>query len=373
MSPDSRGIGPTRDDDEVEQDYGPEQSSSIFATTWFRATVVAVVLAVVGIISVPYILDWLRPPEPASTAMAPAVTESASPPPASDSAGDAPPPASDPIPPVAPLSETSGESPSQPDASVQAQPPAPTHPVEPRETESPRRSGSVEAPAEPREATPARIRPGTSGERSREQARSARHATPATPLKPAESSPVGTRGGGPFWVQVGAFRDPAHARAMAAKLREGHFEVEEAAPTGEAPRSVAPRPDPSLPGSPVDRYDVFVGGAPPAEIQATLERKGLAADPVAGGAVITPSLPLRDAVTLSKDLAAEGLKVQVRRATVEAPASRDGAGGEPAVRGARDEFHRVRVGGFPDRASAEAARQALAARGYAGFVTKSGP
>jgi hypothetical protein len=118
---------------------------------------------------------------------------------------------------------------------------------------------------------------------------------------------------------------------------------------------------------------VFVAGASPSEIQEKLAGKGLAADPVAGGAVITPSLPLRDAVTLSKDLASEGLKVQVRRATGPPPSEPASDGGREAVPGEPGgDLYRVRVGGFPDRASAEAARQALAARGYTGFVTRGG-
>jgi len=161
------------------------------------------------------------------------------------------------------------------------------------------------------------------------------------------------------------------------KLQAGNFGVEEVAPSGGATRGAAsPRKDTSFPGSPVDKYDVFVGGASPSEIQTKLASKGLAADPVAGGAVVTPSLALRDAVTLSKDLAAEGLKVQVRRATA-APAAESTPTSEgdqeATTRGAEDGLYRVRVGGFPDRASAEAARQALAAKGYVGFVTQSRP
>src|SRR5439155_11516673 len=74
-----------------------------------------------------------------------------------------------------------------------------------------------------------------------------------------------------------------------------------------------------------DQYDVFVSGLSAAELNERLAAKGLAAEPAGSGAVIKPSLPLRDAVALSKDLAVEGLKVQVRRA----------GGGPPPPRGTR--------------------------------------
>jgi cell division septation protein DedD len=214
----------------------------------------------------------------------------------------------------------------------------------------------------------------TSSARSRERSRSTRRTAQAAPT--AAKAVSGPKGGRTFWVQVGAFRDPAHARALVAKLRESNFGAEEVAPSSEATRGAGPRgSDVSPPGSPVDKYDVFVAGASPSEIQTKLTAKGLAADPVAGGAVVTPSLPLRDAVTLSKDLAGEGLKVQVRRAT-GAPAGEaapgTNGGQEPMAHETGDGLYRVRVGSFPDRASADAARRALAASGYTGFVTQSG-
>jgi hypothetical protein len=163
-------------------------------------------------------------------------------------------------------------------------------------------------------------------------------------------------------VQVGAFRDEKLAQALGAKLRVDNFRVEEIRPAeggGDGATSGAPATM-----GPGDKYDVFVSGASSADVNARLAGRGLAADPVAGGAVIRPSLPLRDAVALSKDLATEGLKVQVRRASASASARVASAGG--------DGLYRVRVGGFADRASAEEARKALASKGYAGFVARSG-
>src|SRR2546430_16251216 len=69
-----------------------------------------------------------------------------------------------------------------------------------------------------------------------------------------------------------------------------------------------------------DKYGVYVSGGVPAEINAKLAAKGLSAEQSSAGLVVRPSLPLRDAVALSKDLAVEGLKVQVRRSGGGAPA-----------------------------------------------------
>ena len=87
------------------------------------------------------------------------------------------------------------------------------------------------------------------------------------------------------------------------------------------------------------------------------------------GVVVKPSLPLRDAVALSKDLAVDGLKVQVRRAAgASAPAPP--AGGASASGG--DPVYRVRVGPFDDRAAATSTLRELVQRGYAPFLARGG-
>jgi hypothetical protein len=70
--------------------------------------------------------------------------------------------------------------------------------------------------------------------------------------------------------------------------------------------------------------------------------------------VVKPSLPLRDAVALSKDLAVEGFKVQVRRAggSMGRALRRLTAGAAAAPSEGGSELHRVRVGAFADRAAA---------------------
>jgi len=131
-------------------------------------------------------------------------------------------------------------------------------------------------------------------------------------------------------------------------------DVPEPAPTKAAPS-----------GGGSDQYDVIITGQSSDEINKRLAAKGLTAEPVANGAVVKPSLPLRDAVALSKDLAVDGLKVQVRRAggsATSTPKATASAGG--------DSLHRVSVGGFADRATAVAALKELEAKGYKPFLTR---
>jgi cell division septation protein DedD len=168
---------------------------------------------------------------------------------------------------------------------------------------------------------------------------------------------------GSYWVQVGAFKSEETAKRVAAKLRDLSYEVHEfttrSGKTSTATSAAASGP------SPTDRYDVFVSGAAAAEVTAKLAAKGFAADAVAGGVVVKPSLPLRDAVALSRDLTADGLKVQVKRASGSASAS-----SATADRGAGATLYRVRVGKFNDRASAQAAAKELEGKGYKGFIAR---
>jgi hypothetical protein len=172
---------------------------------------------------------------------------------------------------------------------------------------------------------------------------------------------------GAYWVQVGAFKDLESAKRLAARLRDQNYPVEESStggPTRQNPGHTPAAPPPGGdPGS--DKYDVFVGGAALADVTAKLSAKGLTTEPARDGVVVRPSLPLRDAVALSKDLAAMGLKVQVRRSGAAAsPAS------TPAASPGGDGLHRVRVGPYPDRAAATSALQELEAKGYKPFLAR---
>jgi cell division septation protein DedD len=185
----------------------------------------------------------------------------------------------------------------------------------------------------------------------------------------AKSTAAATpKAGGPFWVQVGAFKDPETAKRVAIALRDQNFQVEQSdtqvnAKTASAAASSSMASSPAA--SPGDLYDVHVSGMAAAELTKRLSAKGLASETSGGTVVVKPSLPLRDAVTLSKDLAVDGLKVQVRRA---------GSGPAPATPAstvsAGETLHRVRVGAFTEVAAARAAVKELEAKGYKPYIAR---
>jgi hypothetical protein len=111
-------------------------------------------------------------------------------------------------------------------------------------------------------------------------------------------------------------------------------------------------------GSPsaASRHEVLVTGSSVDAVTAALKGSSTA-QAVTGGVVVRPALDLKDAVTLSRRLAAEGLDVRIRRVT-SAP-----SGGGTTI-------HLVRVGGYATPAEAQAGKKALASRGVTGFVTQ---
>ena len=122
---------------------------------------------------------------------------------------------------------------------------------------------------------------------------------------------------------------------------------------------------------------MFISGEGVADLSAKLSAKGLSTATTPTGLVVTPSLPLREAVALSKDLATEGLKVQVRRAAsaggAAAPAREAARPPASPPAGPGDGLHRVMVGPFADRAAALEALQALRGKGYRdSFIARGG-
>jgi len=306
--------------------YDVEPRRSIFAALWFRVILVLIVVGVIGALAVPYVLDVVNPP-----GVKPAVVPK---PAAPAVATPAPPPALAPAPAQAP---------------APAEPPAPKPPaVAPAPTPAP---AAQPATTEEKQAE----RP-TTTKPAKQTARRVAKAT-ATPVAPAR---------GAYWVQVGAFKDLESAKRLAARLRDQNYPVEESStggPTRHNPGNTPAAPPGGDAGS--DKYDVFVGGAALADVTAKLSAKGLTTEPARDGVVVRPSLPLRDAVALSKDLAAMGLKVQVRRSGAAAsPAS------TPAANPGGDGLHRVRVGPYPDRAAATSALKELEAKGYKPFLAR---
>ncbi len=392
MSPDRQDRGPEEDEyDDAE--YADEAPRSVFATTWFRAVAVVVVLGAAGILGLPYLLDWVDTSKLSPTVKGPTLSVPSPPRPVTPATGGLPEPGG--MPPATAGPATSGRETAEPPSATL---PAPAREARPESTvpgsaaratvQSATRADSVSRSSEavtPETVKSAADSPRTTARRSQAEAgrtprklaeapaaekpRSPRAAQSA-PAKARKGAPAVSTPGGPYWVQVGAYRDRALATALATKLRAENFPVVEVAPAGGGGESATAEAPPPAAPSPGDKYDVFVAGASPAEVNEKLSGKGLSSDPVAGGAVVKPSLPLRDAVSLSKDLAMEGLKVQVRRAAVGPAVERPAARATTPAGG--DGFHRVRVGGFPDRAAAEDARKALAAKGYSAFIGKRG-
>jgi hypothetical protein len=170
--------------------------------------------------------------------------------------------------------------------------------------------------------------------------------------------------GGQWFVQVGAFKDPAIASKVATKLRGDNYTVDETTRGGSAMVATA-----TTPPSGGDQYDVIIAGQSPAELNRRLASRGLTAEATPNVAVVRPSLPLRDAVSLSKELAVDGSKVQVRRASGAAAAPRPSSA-TAASSGGAETLHRVSVGGFADRATAVATLKELEAKGYKPFLTR---
>jgi cell division septation protein DedD len=262
-------MSPERDDYEDEEEYEEEEEEprSIFANPWFRAALAVLILAVVGVLALPYAQEWWagpsksqvtipRPPQAPPARPQPAPTPPAAP--------AAPPTA---VPAPAPRVAEKPAEPAKPAAPVAPAAPAPK--PAPQVAEKP-----VEKPAEP-------------------AAKSA-----AAPSK------------GDYWVQVGAFSDTKNASRLAARLKDQKYSVQQATVTRGS-------------GGGSSGNEIFVAGAKQKDVYDKVKDKGYHVDAVKGGAVVRPALPLKDAVALSKELADAGMDVKIRRV--------GGGGGEKAT------------------------------------------
>jgi hypothetical protein len=358
-------VSPERDEPIEDQEhdlYEDVPPRSIFAATWFRVVLVVIVLGVAGAVTVPYVLDWMNPPlasRTAATTSTPPLSSTPPPSTAETMVKDGPPggdrlaaekkdstviPA--PAGPAPARSEPTGEP--RPGTGVTtARPPAESKPT-----------AKAIAPEPKAQAK----RPVTSGKDQ-----------PAAPTRTVAKAPTPAAGGS-YWVQIGAFKDAAAAKRVATKLREENFKVEESVKRVGDPATVTTRSSIGTP-APVatEPYDVFVTGLSVEELNRRLASKGLAAETAANGGgdvVVKPSLPLRDAVALSKDLAVEGLKVQVRRSSGAAAAPAVVSAPSPAATQHGQALHRVRVGVFTDRAAAVAAARELESKGFRPYIAR---
>ena len=372
---DSRLAPSDQPDDEFDDD-DEDTGRSILSATWFRVVLVLVGVVIVGAVAVPYVLEVVNPPAPPVAVAsnpnlrpisptAPAAPRTATSPTPPEGAGARPSTtAQTTAPAAAPV--TSAPAPS----SVSAPPPTTTAPAKPREVNAAATPATKPAPTEAsKPSMPAKD----------EAASKLAQAAPRTERAAPARAPVAE--GGEYFVQVGAFKDQETAKRVAATLRAQDYPVTESVKrVGGGAVADVPRPAPRAPAPAAsamdrsDRYDVIVTGGSTADINAKLVAKGLAAEPAGDGVRIRPSLPLRDAVALSKDLNNEGFKVQVRRgggassaaaapAPVRPSAVTDGDGGGETL-------YRVRVGGYTDRATALSVLRALQGKGYQPFIAK---
>ena len=364
---------PDRDEFLEDEEQDELARRSIFSAGWFRALLVLTVLAIVVVVSLPYLLNWLEPtptPPPAKTqakSAAPAQpsTPAPTPPPASSPSPPAmvpAPPAPAPTPSTPPAPMPSAPTPSLPTPSAKVETPAP-----PPATAPPGKVETPKAPATPADrplgtaplpATPAPPGPVAKTGPAAKQvpaAKSAQTETPKATTAPKQGAPAEGGSPGNYFVQVGAFLEEKNAEALAKQIRSEAFPVQISQVTrGGGPAPAAPAKPPS--GA---QNQLFITGSTPDAVNAALKGKGTA-QAVKGGVVVNPPFDLETAMSLSSSLKKDGFKVVIRRAAKGAPPK---AGGGPT-------YHVVRVGGYADRAKAQQIRTELEAKGHPGFLSQ---
>jgi cell division protein FtsN len=376
-------MSPEHDDDRTNANpgdaWGDEAPSSLLSRTWVRVALVVIVLGVIAAIATPYIRQSLSPPaSTVATTRAGGSAQKASSPgePTTTQASVA---ASTPAPAAAagPAANESSSA-AAPGAAAQKPASASSGPASERKpaaaaVESKREAAKPEtskAPSAKGTAAKSTATKTVAANATSPKTAPAKGAAAATPAKDATATKTIGAETGEYWVQVGAFLDPEAAKRVAASLAKQRYRVEQSTtvpPAGQTPAGPARGAATKAAASGADEYDVFVAGTTPADVVAKLTAKGLAAEAQKDGALVKPSLPLRDAVQLSKDLANEGFKVQVKRAAGAAAPAPSAA---PSAGAAAVTLHRVRVGAFPDRAAAVTALKQLQEQGFKPFIAK---
>jgi cell division septation protein DedD len=353
---------PDRDEFLEEDEQDELARRSIFSAGWFRALLVLTVLAIVVVVSLPYLLNWLEPTPPPP----PAKTQAKSGAPAQPPVASPSPPTMIPSPaPSAPATSTppaptpSAPAPSAPAPSAKVETPEP-----PAKAETPKVAPAPPTPADrplgtaPLPATPPAPAPATKTSPPAKQAPAAKSAqaeAPKAPAAPKQGAPVEGGPTGNYFVQVGAFLEEKNAEALAKQLRGEAFPVQISQVTR---AGGAASPAPAKPSSD-GQNQLFITGSTPDAVNAALKGKGTA-QAVKGGVVVNPPFDLETAMSLSSSLKKDGFKVVIRRAAKGAPPK---AGGGPT-------YHVVRVGGYPDRAKAQQVRTELEAKGHPGFLSQ---
>jgi type IV secretory pathway VirB10-like protein len=344
-------VSPDRDDEYLGDDAEERRSKhGVLSAGWLRALLVLSALAVVLVITVPYLLQWLSGPTPPSPR--PALTETPRTEPTKvQTAATAPtpaPPVATPTPEPPAKTEMPAAKPEPPAKTempaAKPEPPAKTEmpsakPDPPAKTEMP--SAKPDPPSRPEVAV--KSEPASKSEPA---ALPSPKPLPKASAGSGQSTATPTTPGGEYWVQVGLFANGDNAERLAKELRDERFSVEvtQAAKGGSSATASS------------NQHEVVVNGSTVEAVTAALKGTGTAE--VSGDAVVVrPAMDLKDAVALSRRLAGEGLEVRIRRM----PAA-------PAAGGAT--HYIVRVGGYVTREAAAAGRRELAAKGVGGFVTQ---
>ena len=371
-------MSPERDDYEDDDERDEFTPRSIFSAGWFRAVLVLTVLAIIVVISLPYLLNWFEPTSPPRVAkpaeppkLAPAAPPVAAPTPA-PVAPPAPevkpaPPAPMPAPkavtpwPAAPKAATEkAASPASPEpARKAAEKPAPKAAVEKAAAKGPEDRMTAKAAVE-KAAPKGAVAPERAAVKTVEKVPAkvadkpvptrvaAKVDVPPQPAAVPAAKPSSEGAAGSYWIQLGAFKEQKNADLLAKSLRDSGFPVQVTAIRGSGGDTAAP----------VQRHELFVTGASVDKVDAALKGQGTA-QTVSGGVAVRPSFSLQEAMTVSKRLTDQGLKVVIRP-----------AGGLAASAPSQPSLHAVRAGAYPNRTSALAAREELAAKGHQGFLAE---
>jgi cell division septation protein DedD len=367
-------VSPERDDYRDEDDREEFASRSIFSAGWFRAVLVLTVLAIVVVISLPYLLNWFEPATPARVAKSaePLKPTPGAPSPAVAPAPAAPiaaPPEVKPAPPVTPAPKAAIAPPAAPAPAPKAVaekaiPPASSEPARKAIPEKAPAKAAAEkpvtkAPAEKAPPKTATERPPTKAAETAPAKTADKPAAPgrvvakadgpSRPVAVASAKPSAEAASGNYWIQLGAFKDQKNADALAKTLRDAGFPIQvtpiRSGGGGESKGAAL-------------QHELFVTETSVDKVNAALKGRGTA-QPVSGGVAVKPAFSLQDAMTVSKRLTDEGLKVVIRPASgVVTPSQGQGT------------LHAVRAGGYSDRTSALAARDELAAKGHPGFLAE---
>ena len=201
---------PEQDDfleDEEQEEYGQR---SIFATGWFRAVLVLLVLAVIGVIAVPLIGGWFEPTPPPKVTSKPSEPSSTL----------------VPVPSAAPPASQMPSAAAPPAAPPTAAAPAPA--VQPPPTPPPAVSSPAPAPARSE-------MPPVSAPKAAEKTKAPERTAAVTPSKSA-AKPAASSGN--YWVQVGAFKESRNAEGLARKLRSEGYSVQVTRVTRDEPLHV---------------------------------------------------------------------------------------------------------------------------------------